>query len=248
MAAHLTLQLFQLFDNSKSFGLDVRKRTLENALLHSNPHVTEERNDGFSDNNLLNGYWSRCYTAERKRSLISVSAKNSFVSIDQSQSKKESDGTPTTTSSREMELNRVNCIVWVVHESSGSFSQAVESLRLPGSGPELAMAWLGKDVHAWHRHIAYQVAVYVLMKTAIDVEILLSHDRQNEFSPVREILTPLRNQMREYIERQLKMRHPDLVQWFRISEIPRLAGYFIPLLKKWSMEYAGSGQVAPFSK
>ncbi|XP_028756088.1 uncharacterized protein LOC114715412 isoform X2 [Neltuma alba] len=241
MAAHLTLQLFQLFDNSKSFGLDVRKRTVENALLHSNPHVTEERNDGFSDNNLLTGYWSRCYTAERKRSLISVSAKNSFVSIDQSQSKRESDGTLTTTSSQEIKLNRVNCIVWVLHESSGSFSQAVESLRLPGSGPELAMAWLGKDVHAWHRHIAYQVAVYVLMKTAIDVEILLSHDRQNEFSPVREILTPLRNQMREYIERQLKMRHPDLVQWFRISEIPRLAGYFIPLLKKWSMEYAGSG-------
>ncbi|KAK4267421.1 hypothetical protein QN277_024204 [Acacia crassicarpa] len=241
MAAHLTLQLHQLFNNSKCFGLDIRKRTIDNALLYSNSHVTEERNDGSSDNNLLIGSWSRCYTSKRKCSMKSVSAKDSFVSIDQNQSKNESDATLTTISGHEIELNRVNCIVRVLHESSWSFSQAVESLRLPGSGPELAMAWLGKDVHAWHRRIAYWVSVYVLLKTAIDVEVLLLHDRQNEFSPVIEILTPLRNQMREYIEGQLKMKHTDLVQWFRVSEIPHLAGYFNPLLKRWSMEYAGSG-------
>ncbi|XP_054782893.1 uncharacterized protein LOC129290204 isoform X2 [Prosopis cineraria] len=234
MAACLTLQLYQLFNHSKSFGLDIRRRKVDDALLLSNPHVTEERNDSSSDNNLLIWSWPRCYNSTRWCSLISVSAKDSFVSIDQSESKNENDATLTSTS-------RVNCMVRVLHESSWSFSQAVQFLRLPGSGPELAMAWLGKDVHAWHKHIAYMVAVSVLMKTAIDVEILLSHDRQNEFSPVREILTPLRNQMREYIESQLKMRHPDLVQWFRVSEMPRMAGYFIPLLKKWSIEYAGSG-------
>lgn len=32
-----------------------------------------------------------------------------------------------------------------------------------------------------------QVAVYALMKTAIDLEILLSHERQNDFFPVREM-------------------------------------------------------------
>ncbi|KAG4930911.1 hypothetical protein JHK86_047872 [Glycine max] len=28
-------------------------------------------------------------------------------------------------------------------------------------------------------------------------------------------------------------------KWFRETEMPRIAGYFIPLLKKWSVEYAG---------
>ena len=37
----------------------------------------------------------------------------------------------------------------------------------------------------------------------------------------------------------MKMKHPYLVQWFRETEMPRIAGYFIPLLKKWSVEYAG---------
>ncbi|KAL1292973.1 hypothetical protein AAHE18_19G038400 [Arachis hypogaea] len=101
------------------------------------------------------------------------------------------------------------------------------------------MAWIGKDVHEWHRRIAYQVAVYVLMKTAIDLEILLSHERHNEFSPVREILNPLTNQVGEHIELQLGMQHPDLVHWFRDTEMPQIAAYFIPLLKQWSVEYAG---------
>lgn len=47
------------------------------------------------------------------------------------------------------------------------------------------------------------------------------------------------NQIGEHIEIRLKMKHPYLVQWFRETEMPRIAGYFIPLLKKWSVEYAG---------
>ncbi|KAF2301184.1 hypothetical protein GH714_020711 [Hevea brasiliensis] len=38
---------------------------------------------------------------------------------------------------------------------------------------------------------------------------------------------------------QLNMKHADLVQWFRVVELPRIAGFFIPLLRKWSAEYAG---------
>lgn len=45
--------------------------------------------------------------------------------------------------------------------------------------------------------------------------------------------------LRECIESQLNMRHPKLVQWFKMVELPRIAGLFIPLFKKWSMEYAG---------
>ncbi|KAK6264116.1 hypothetical protein SCA6_019550 [Theobroma cacao] len=140
-----------------------------------------------------------------------------------------------------VEFNRVNCLVWVLHESARSFSLAVESLELAESSAELAMAWNGKDVHQWHRHIAHRVAVYALLKTAIEVEILLSQERHNNPSPVRKILTPETDLLEEFIETQLKLRHSELVQWFRVVELPRMAGFFIPLLKKWSMEYAGSG-------
>ncbi|XP_031269820.1 uncharacterized protein LOC116128238 isoform X1 [Pistacia vera] len=141
----------------------------------------------------------------------------------------------------EMEFSRVNCLVWVLHESARSFSRSVESLGLAGSGAELSMAWNGKDVNEWHKRIAYRVVVYALLKVAIEVEILLSHDRHNNAAPVNDILAPKINAMREYIESQLSIRHSELVQWFRIVELPRIEGFFSSLLKKWSMEYAGSG-------
>ncbi|XWS20245.1 hypothetical protein CRYUN_Cryun31cG0083700 [Craigia yunnanensis] len=140
-----------------------------------------------------------------------------------------------------VEFNRVNCLVWVLHESARRFSLAVESLELAGSSAELAMAWNGKDVHQWHKRIAHRVAVYAMLKTAIEVEILLSQERHNNQSPVRKILTPETDLLQKFIESQLKLRHSDLVQWFRVVELPRIAGFFVPLLKKWSMEYAGSG-------
>lgn len=142
----------------------------------------------------------------------------------------------------EIEFNRVNCLVWVLHESARSFSVAVESLELTGISPGIAMAWSGKDIHAWHKRLSYQVALYALLKTAIEVEILLSSERHySDSSPVSDILTPKINSVSEHIESQLNMRHSKLVEWFRVVELPRIAGFFIPLLRKWSMEYAGSG-------
>ncbi|XP_028097125.1 uncharacterized protein LOC114296993 isoform X2 [Camellia sinensis] len=140
-----------------------------------------------------------------------------------------------------MEFNRVNCHVWVLHESARSFSLAIQTLELARTGPELSMAWIGVDVHAWHKQIAYQVAVYALLKAAIEVELFLSHKRSNNPSAVHVILTPKTIFLGECIESQLNVRHPKLVQWFRMVEVPRIAGLFIPLFKKWSMEYAGSG-------
>lgn len=61
------------------------------------------------------------------------------------------------TKSNGMEFNRVNCIVWVLHESARSFSLAMQTHELVRTGPPLAMAWNGVDVHAWYKHIAYQV-------------------------------------------------------------------------------------------
>ncbi|KAK7255432.1 hypothetical protein RIF29_28841 [Crotalaria pallida] len=209
-------------------------------LLHTNSSaiIIEERNNGSLNNGLFVGSFSSGYTPLRKCSTLAASSNAHFSCNDQS---KEGDEVANVTfGSHRTEYDRVDCVVWVLHESARSFSQAVESLGLARNVPGLAMAWIGKDVHEWHRRISYQVAVYALMKTAIDLEILLSHERQNECSPVREILAPLINQLGEHIEIRLNMRHPSLVQWFRDTEITQIAGHFIPLLKKWTMEYAGS--------
>ncbi|KAG6727838.1 hypothetical protein I3842_02G144400 [Carya illinoinensis] len=89
--------------------------------------------------------------------------------------------------------------------------------------------------------MAAQVVVYVLMKMAVEVEILLSSERRNDTSPVREILSPKVNMVGEHIENQLSMRQSGLEEWFKEVELPRIAGFFLPMLKSWSMEYAGSG-------
>ncbi|KAK4428126.1 hypothetical protein Salat_1581600 [Sesamum alatum] len=143
--------------------------------------------------------------------------------------------------SNEMEINRVNHLVRVLHETARSFSVAVQTLDLAKTGPAVAMAWNGVDVHAWHKHIAYQVAAYALLKAAIEVELFLSHNRCNNPSPVHKILSPNTDFLRDHIESQLTIRNPKLVQWFQIVELPRVAEVFMPLFKKWSVEYAGSG-------
>lgn len=63
---------------------------------------------------------------------------------------------PTSVSHGE-EFNRVNILVRLLHESARSFSLAVQTHELARTRPELAMAWVGMDVHAWHKNIAYQV-------------------------------------------------------------------------------------------
>lgn len=79
----------------------------------------------------------------------------------------------------EMEFNRVNCLVWVLHESASSFSHAVENLQLSGTGPALAMAWAGKDVHDWHKRIAYQVCLEVYAYPSVNKMDILNGLRDN---------------------------------------------------------------------
>ncbi|KAM4100144.1 hypothetical protein ACB094_05G046600 [Castanea mollissima] len=76
---------------------------------------------------------------------------------------------------------------------------------------------------------------------AIEVEILLSQERHNGPSPVREILSPKVKLFGVYIESEPNTSHTGLVEWFKEVELPRIARFFLPLLKNWSMEYAGSG-------
>ncbi|CAI9114179.1 OLC1v1014838C1 [Oldenlandia corymbosa var. corymbosa] len=153
----------------------------------------------------------------------------------------EDESSAAITRVHEMEFNRVNCLVQLLHESARGFSLDVQAHDLVIAEPELAMAWRGVDVHAWHRNIAYQVSVYALLKAAIEVETFLSHKRSNNPSLVQEILSLKAHLLYAQIERELKTKNSKLVQWFKLVELPRISEQFIPLFKKWSMEYAGSG-------
>jgi hypothetical protein len=52
-------------------------------------------------------------------------------------------------------------------------------------------------------------------------------------------LSPKVKLVGEYIESELHTKHTGLAEWFKEVELPRIAGFFLPLLKNWSVEYAG---------
>ncbi|CAK7356733.1 unnamed protein product [Dovyalis caffra] len=238
MACHWSLRLNNSFYFSKSFGSKSKRRVKADAPNFSKLNRMELGISFYSRNSLSIGfvfarYTSHCISLKVLSSMASSASTGEINDVNEA--------VVSRADNKNMEFTRINCLVWVLHESATSFSEAVESLELTGSSAELAMAWNGKDVHAWHKRLAYQVAIYALLKTAIEVEILLSHDRHNNPSPVKEILTPKINMLGEYIENQLNMKSPELVEWFKVVELPHIAGFFAPLLKQWSMEYAGSG-------
>ncbi|KAK8551245.1 hypothetical protein V6N12_039893 [Hibiscus sabdariffa] len=224
----------QTFKSSNGWNWKPNSSALHCSKFHQGlqgNHFTANRSN-------LRGLWFAGYTSSKGISRSALSAVSSSPPCDPSDTGNEA--LLPKPDSLAIEFNRVNCLVWVLHEAARSFSLAVESLELDGSSAELAMAWNGKDVHQWHKSIAHRVAVYAMLKTVIEMEILLSQERHNNPSPVRKILTVETDSLEEFIESQLKLRHPELVQWFRVVELPRMTGFFIPLLKKWSMEYAGS--------
>ncbi|TYH70816.1 hypothetical protein ES332_D05G142700v1 [Gossypium tomentosum] len=241
MASHLFLQLphfsyyTQNFQSSYGWDWKPSSSTFHRSNFHPRlrgSHFTAKKS------NLL-GLWFAGYTSSKAILLGALSSVSSSPPCDPSDTGNEA-LLPEADSSA-TKFNRVNCLLWVLHESARSFSLAVESLELDGTSAELAMAWNGKDVHQWHKRIAHQVAVYAMLKTVIEVEILLSQERHNNPSPVRKILTTETDSLEEFIESRLKLRHPELVEWLRVVELPRMAEFFNPLLKKWSTEYAGSG-------
>ncbi|KVH92954.1 hypothetical protein Ccrd_004986 [Cynara cardunculus var. scolymus] len=194
-------------------------------------------NYGSSTNNLLHGFLFRhCISSSQSRS--SLRSLSSIASSGRDKIIAEDKYSVGIAHRDESEFNRVNCLVWVLHESARSFSVAIQTLQLARSGPELSNAWIGVDVNLWHKRIAYQVAVYALLRATIEVELFLSQKRCN--SPVSEILSAKTSFLGEFVESQLNAKHPKLVQWFRTVELPRIAGSFISLFKKWSVEYAGS--------
>ncbi|KAK1416857.1 hypothetical protein QVD17_25974 [Tagetes erecta] len=242
MASRLLLQSSNFTSyHLESAGSEESAKFTAHSSYGSKFNMKGQENDSSSLNNFLHGIlfrdciYSQNITLSRSssRSLPSISclARDKIIV--------EDNPSVGITNSDESEFNRVNSLVWVLHESARSFSLAIQTLDLAKSGAELSNAWVGIDVHAWHKRIAYQVAVYALLKAAIEVELFLSQKRCN--SPVSELLSAKTLFLGEFIENQLNSKHPKLVQWFRTVELPRIAGSFIPLFKKWSVEYAGSG-------
>ncbi|KAF4350896.1 hypothetical protein F8388_008078 [Cannabis sativa] len=234
MAFHLSLQITHFYP-SKCIRSGNRKH---NSALSSSCRSKEQKKCRLVRNNVLFEL-VRCHKQFSSPATAYYAETNSESCDPEAEAETQCGG--------EIEFNRVDCLVWVLHESARSFSLAVESLKLTGTGPELAMAWVGKDVHEWHKRISYLVAIYALLKTAIEVEVLLSQERRCNLSPVKEILTPKIDLIGEYIENQLNARHSELGEWFRDVELPHVTAFFIPLLKKWSMEYAGSLNTEVFS-
>ncbi|XP_076902734.1 uncharacterized protein LOC143557580 [Bidens hawaiensis] len=225
----------------ESAGSEEIAKLAAHSSYGSKANLKGQEIDISSTNNFLHGFLSRhCISSQNitlsrssSRSLSSISclARDKII-VDDNHS-------VGITNTDEVEFNRVNSLVWMLHESARSFSLAIQTLDLAKSGPELSNAWIGVDVHAWHKRIAYQVAVYALLKAAIEVDLFLSQKRFN--SPVIELLSAKTLFLGEFVENQLNDKHPKLVQWLRTVELPRIAGSFIPLFKRWSVEYAGSG-------
>ncbi|KAM7255613.1 hypothetical protein ACFE04_008511 [Oxalis oulophora] len=235
MASHLALQQLptRLSNHLQSFASENKQNTKPNL-----PNFPK----GIS---LLS---HKCHSSSQLSSLRGMpmplrSLSATAMSADSSEEVDNENGAPMamTDDTHEIEFNRVNCLVWVLHEAARSFSLDVESLGLEESRVALSMAWNGEDVHRWHKRMAHRVAVYALFKTAIEMECLLSENRHTVPCPSKEIMDTRTNVLGEYIESQLKRRNPELVVWFREVELSRVAGFFIPLLKTWTVEYAGSG-------
>lgn len=113
-----------------------------------------------SKDNLLHGLIFRQYTLSSQYTSVRRLPPKAFsakASADADHTNVDDDIPVPSPHSYEIEFNRVNCLVWVLHESSRSFSVAIHTLELARRDPELAMAWVGVDVHSWHKRIAYQV-------------------------------------------------------------------------------------------
>ncbi|OVA08574.1 LETM1-like [Macleaya cordata] len=141
----------------------------------------------------------------------------------------------------DMGFNRVDCLVRILHESVKSFSTDMQNHEFARSVLELAKAWVGVDVHAWHKHIAYQAAVYALLSTAMKVRFLPSGECSSELFLVQKILSPKIDMLYEFIDSQLTMRDARLVKWFKGVKLPLIEAQFIPLLHRWHAEDSKSG-------
>ncbi|KAF5758238.1 hypothetical protein HanXRQr2_Chr16g0727001 [Helianthus annuus] len=152
MAFHF---LFQSLYHLSSTG---SKNTANYSIPHSSTSfkfITKQRENRITSS--TNNPFKRCIVSSSLRSKyvspICCSSRDEFITHED----ESSASFGVTQQSNEHEFNRVNCLVWVLHQSARSFSLAVQNLELSASLPALSNAWNGVDVNAWHKRAAYQV-------------------------------------------------------------------------------------------
>ncbi|KAL9661625.1 hypothetical protein QQ045_026449 [Rhodiola kirilowii] len=99
------------------------------------------------------------------------------------------------------EFNHVKYLVWVLHECARSFSLAVQSLSLTENGAGLTKAWLGVDVHSWHKDIAHQdlLEEHIEHQLALRDFELVRWFRMNELPRLSDYFAPsIRKWLAEY--------------------------------------------------
>lgn len=57
----------------------------------------------------------------------------------------------------EVSLNQIDYLLQILHQSANSFFVSIQSHKSVRNCLELSKAWVGVDVHAWHKHVAYEV-------------------------------------------------------------------------------------------
>ncbi|XP_073115236.1 uncharacterized protein [Elaeis guineensis] len=134
-----------------------------------------------------------------------------------------------------MDISLTNFVLQLLHEAATSFFLAIKSQKSSTSHLKVANAWVGVDVDVWHQQIAYQAAVYALLKTVMKMENMFD-DKHLVFS----ILSPKVSLIIECIESQLNKREQNLVTWFRTEQLSILTKYFTPLMERWASEYGKS--------
>lgn len=139
-------------------------------------------------------------------------------------------------------FNQIDYLTQSVHKSAKSFSIAIQNHELVRNGPELSKAWVGVDLHAWHRHIAYQAAVYALLQTIKELGIVHHAEHGSDPHPLCKILSPKISILHECIEVQLGTRDPRLVEWFKMDQLPVLTRYYTQLLERQSTDGHKSGR------
>ncbi|XP_063937436.1 uncharacterized protein LOC108195078 [Daucus carota subsp. sativus] len=216
------------------------------STLHaSNSKWKMPKNYGIARNNHLNRNLlndtplSKVTSVSWSKPMV-VPAKSSS-DTDQQNADDEQPEAKANTFAIDIEFNRIDCLVGVIHEAAKGVLDAIQRHESNRRDPELAMAWRGVDVHSWHKKVAYQIAVYDLLSSAIPIELILTEKRHANTS-VSRILHPITKYLGKCIQDELDARCPNLVQWFgsRMVELPRDTAIFMPMLKKWSMDYAGS--------
>ncbi|XP_020264024.1 uncharacterized protein LOC109839962 isoform X2 [Asparagus officinalis] len=133
------------------------------------------------------------------------------------------------------EISYIDYLRHILHESARVISVGLKNHESSRNYAKLSKAWVGEDVDSWHAPVAYQAAVYALLKAVLELGELL-----NEKHSVYDILSPKIQLISESLDGQLSMRDPKLVNWFRMAQLPDLVKRVTLVLETCASHYVES--------